>query len=134
MAAVEGETPDCLTRMAEKAMVSAPAIASARGRAVSAATKAGIVAGAEVRANPGQATGAAPRAPRCHAARCARPAAPDIALPRPARADTAAGDLAGSGASEGAPSAAAAGVVGACASPAAATTGQRASSRLQARM
>ena len=55
MAAVEGETPACLTRMAEKAMVSAPAMAIARGRATSAVTTAGI-AGAAVRAKPGQAT------------------------------------------------------------------------------
>ena len=48
MAAVEGETAACLTRMAEKAIVSAPAIAIARGRATSAVTAPGI-AGAAVR-------------------------------------------------------------------------------------
>ena len=53
MAAVEGETPACLTRMAEKAMVSAPAMAIARGRATSAVTAAGI-AGAAVGAKPGR--------------------------------------------------------------------------------
>src|SRR5438477_579517 len=42
MAAVDGETPACLTRMAEKAIVSAPVTASARGRAARAVTTAGI--------------------------------------------------------------------------------------------
>ena len=70
MAAVAGETPACFTRMAEKAMVSAPATAIARGRATSAVTSAGI-AGAAVRAKPGQATHAAsvagsPSAGRAH--------------------------------------------------------------------
>ena len=53
MAAVDGETAACLTRMAEKAMVSAPAIAIARGRATSAVTAVGI-AGAAVRVKLGR--------------------------------------------------------------------------------
>ena len=61
MAAVEGETAACLTRMAEKAIVSAPAMAIARGRATSAVTVAGM-AGAAVRAKLGEATRAAPPA------------------------------------------------------------------------
>ena len=53
IAAVDGETAACLTRMAEKAMVSAPAIAIARGRATSAVRAVGI-AGAVVRVKPGR--------------------------------------------------------------------------------
>src|SRR4051794_6793112 len=51
MAAVDGETAACLTRMAEKAIVSAPAIAIARGRAARALTTAGV-GGTVLRANP----------------------------------------------------------------------------------
>ena len=57
MAAVEGETPACLTRMAEKAIVSAPAMAIARGRAARAVTTAGM-AGAVVGANAARARAA----------------------------------------------------------------------------
>ena len=49
IAAVDGETPDCLTRMVENAIATAPAIAIARGRATSTVTATGI-AGAAVRA------------------------------------------------------------------------------------
>src|SRR3954465_8367894 len=51
MAAVDGETAACLTRMAEKAIVNAPAIAIARGRAARALTTAGV-AGTVLGANP----------------------------------------------------------------------------------
>src|SRR4051812_50160677 len=51
MAAVDGETAACLTRMAEKAIVNAPAIAIARGRAARALTTAGV-AGTVLGGNP----------------------------------------------------------------------------------
>src|SRR5512133_1809817 len=63
MAAVDGETPACLTRMAEKAIVSAPAMAIARGRAARAVTTAGM-AGAAVEAKRSGRDGQAPRRER----------------------------------------------------------------------
>src|SRR3954447_1242035 len=88
MAAVDGDTAACLTRMAEKAIVNAPAIAIARGRAARALTTAGV-ARTVLGANPLGHSRQAPRRARPRAQRAAppqgrpgRPPPPQAAAPR----------------------------------------------------